>query len=423
VNAELPEKTQFLFERHRYKILYGGRGAAKSHSVAKALLIQAAQRRMRVLCARELQSSIQDSVHKLLKEQIEHMGLASHYVVQQSTIRGTNGSEFIFSGLKTNATKIKSTEGIDIVWVEEAERVSEESWSILIPTIRKAGSEIWATFNPQAESDPTYQRFIEHPPPGAAVVRIGWEDNPWFADTELVAEKDWLYSVDPEAAAHVWGGEPLKHGEAQILRGRWRVESFEPSPDWEGPYYGADWGFANDPTALVRIWIRRDPIDPENPKAVRAATLYIEHEVWGVGIDVDDTPAMFDRVPDSRKYVIRADSARPETISFMRRHGFPKIESAKKGPGSVEEGIAHLRGYKAIVIHPRCPHAAEEARLWSWKVDRLTGDVLPELVGKHDHIMDAVRYAVEPFARGHQNKVLRPFNLANAGQRVSPWEQ
>jgi phage terminase large subunit len=171
-----------------------------------------------------------------------------------------------------------------------------------------------------------------------------------------------------------------------VLRGRYRVESFEPGEDWHGPYLGADWGFATDPTALVKCWIN-------------GRTLYVEHEAYGVGIDIEDTPALFDKVPGARDHMIRADSSRPETISHMRRHGYSRMLGAVKGQGSVEDGVEHLRSYEAIVIHPRCTHAAEEARLWSYKVDKLTGDVLPVLSPKHDHIMDAIRYALEPIIR------------------------
>jgi phage terminase large subunit len=395
LRAEFPEKLEFLFRPARYKVAHGGRGGAKSWGYARALLILAAQRRIRVLCARELQASIQDSVHKLLSDQIEALGLQSLYEIQQATIRSANGSEFIFSGIRSNVTKIKSMEGIDICWVEEAEKVSEGSWQVLIPTIRKPGSEIWVSFNPHEPSDPTYQRFVVHPPPGAIVVPIGWRDNPWLPD-ELRREKDYLYSVDPDAAEHVWGGAPRFNSEAAVLRGRWRVETFEPDPSWAGPYQGADWGFAVDPSVLIRCWVKPRA---EVNGTIQGAVLYVEHEAYEVGVEIDNTPALFDRIPNARLYVTRADSARPETISFMQRNGYRNLTAAEKGPGSVEDGVEHLRSYEAIVIHPRCRHAAEEARLWSYKVDKLTGDVLPVLVDAHNHCWDATRYALEPIIR------------------------
>lgn len=395
ITAEFPEKLGFLFEPSRYKVAHGGRGGAKSWGFARALLILAAQKRMRVLCARELQLSIADSVHKLLKEQIEALGLGHIYTVLESVIRGANGSEFIFSGLKSNATKIKSMEGVDICWVEEAQTVSADSWEILIPTVRKEASEIWVSFNPEQEEDATYQRFIKNPPPGAAVVEIGWQDNPWLPAV-LLEEKNYLYRVDPEAAAHVWGGKTWRITNAQVLRGRYVVESFEPVTEgrnaWSGPHYGADFGFAVSPTVLVRSWVDK-------------RVLYIEHEAYGVGVDIEDTPELFDKVPGAKEHTIRADCARPETISHMRRHGYGRMLGCTKWQGSVEDGVEHLRSYERIVIHPRCPHTAEEARLWSYKTDRLTGDVLPVLVDRHDNAWDATRYALEPIIRaGKPNK-------------------
>ncbi len=385
LRADFPSKLDFLFQPARYKVAHGGRGGAKSWGFARALLIQAAERKLRVLCARELQNSIQDSVHKLLAEQVDALGLGSFYEVQQASIRGRNGSEFIFSGLRSNITKIKSMEGLDVVWIEEAQTVSSDSWDVLIPTVRKDGSEIWVSFNPDQDSDPTYERFVKKPPPGAAVVQIGWQDNPWLPRV-LRDEKDYLYSTDPEAAAHVWGGETRKNSVAQVLRGRYVIESFEPHAKWHGPYLGADWGFAVDPSALVKLWIHE-------------RTLYVEHEAWGVGVDLDDTPALFDKVPGARKATIRADSSRPETISHMRRHGYGGVIGCPKGQGSVEDGVEHLRSYERIVIHPRCTHAAEEARLWSYKVDKLSGDVLPVLLDKNNHCWDAARYALWPIIR------------------------
>jgi len=381
VKVALPEAFQFLTEAARYKVAYGGRGSAKSWSVARVLCLLAASKPIRILCARELQSSIRDSVHRLLADQIDALNLSARLEIQNAEIRGVNGSLFIFEGLRHNTTKIKSMEGIDICWVEEAERVSEESWKILVPTIRKPGSEIWVTFNPEQETDPTYTRFVKNPPPDAIVRKVNHDQNPWFP-IELRKEMDYDYRVDPDSAAHIWGGECKKIGDAQVLKGKWTIDDFTPEADWNGPYYGADWGFSQDPTTLVRMWIHK-------------RTLYIEYEAYGVGVEITETPALFDNVPGSRKHTIRADSARPETISYMKRQGF-NIMAAKKGPGSVEDGIAHLRGYEKIIIHPRCKYAAQEARLYSYKVDKLTGDILPILLDANNHIIDAIRYGLEP---------------------------
>jgi phage terminase large subunit len=206
MDVEFPKRLQFLFDPSRYKVAWGGRGGAKSWGFARALLIMGAQRPLRILCARETQKSINDSVHKLLEDQIAALGLSGYYTVLKSSIIGKAGTKFIFAGLKHNINNIKSVEACDVVWVEEAQVVSKESWEILIPTIRKAGSEIWVTFNPDLETDDTYKRFVLTPPPNSHVVKITWRDNPWFPEV-LRIEKDHLESTDPKSYQHVWEGE------------------------------------------------------------------------------------------------------------------------------------------------------------------------------------------------------------------------
>ena len=204
--VRFPPKLKPLFEPKRYKILYGGRGGAKSWGVARALLLIGVQRKVRILCAREIQKSMSESVHKLLSDQIADMGLTAHYEVQKTVILGRNGTEIQFAGLRHNVDNIKSMEGVDYVWIEEAQAVSKASWDVLIPTIRKNGSEIWVTFNPELELDETYQRFVVTPPSDSLVIKIGWQDNPWFPDV-LRQEKDDLRARDLSAYLNVWEGQ------------------------------------------------------------------------------------------------------------------------------------------------------------------------------------------------------------------------
>lgn len=206
MQADFPAKFKPLFNPARYKVYWGGRGGAKSWNFARALLILGAQKRLRILCTRELQSSIRESVHKLLSDQIDMLGLSSFYEILQAEIRGVNGTGFFFEGLKHNTNKIKSMEGVDICWIEEADKVSESSWSLLIPTIRKPGSEFWISFNPGLKEDATYKRFILNPPEGAIVQKVGWQDNPWFPD-ELRSEMEHLKEVDYDEYLHIWEGE------------------------------------------------------------------------------------------------------------------------------------------------------------------------------------------------------------------------
>jgi phage terminase large subunit len=205
LDVEFPEKLEFLFSPSRYKVLYGGRGSGKSWGVARALLVTGIQKPTRVLCARELQNSITDSVHALLADQIKSMKLEEFYEIQNTVIYGKNGTEFLFAGLKHNITKIKSIEGIDICWVEEAQTVSKSSWDTLNPTIRKEASEIWITFNPELDTDETYKRFVVHPPSNSVVQKVNWSDNPWFPKV-LKDEKDDLKERDLDAYLNVWEG-------------------------------------------------------------------------------------------------------------------------------------------------------------------------------------------------------------------------
>ena len=214
---EFPKKLRFLFEPHRYKVAYGGRGSGKSWSFARALLLQGAQAPMRVLCTREIQKSIADSVHKLLSDQITALGLGGFYEVQQAYIKGKNGTEFSFAGLQQHTVdSIKSYEGVDRVWVEEAHAVSKKSWDVLLPTIRKNGSEVWVTFNPQLESDETFQRFVANPPPDCVSVLMNYTDNPWFPE---VLEQERLHAqatMKPEQYGHIWEGKCMPAVEGAI---------------------------------------------------------------------------------------------------------------------------------------------------------------------------------------------------------------
>lgn len=219
--VEFPAKVQGLFQPHRYKVLHGGRGSAKSWSAAKALVIKASQNKLRILCAREVQRSITESVYHLLEEQIHEMGLTNKFGFDNNSIYNKEtGSELLFAGLRTqDVGKVKSFEGADIVWVEEAQTVSHKSWEVLIPTIRKPGSEIWVTFNPEYEEDSTYQRFIVNPPDNALVIEINWNDNPWFPP-ELRAEKDYLLRTDPDSYLHVWEGKCIT-GKSGFFKRDW----------------------------------------------------------------------------------------------------------------------------------------------------------------------------------------------------------
>lgn len=391
-----------MTERRRYKVFYGGRGSGKSWTFARCLLIIAASRRVRVLCARELQTSIADSVHKLLCDQIRLLNLNKKFYITKTSILGKNGSEFLFKGLRHNVSEIKSMEGLDYVWVEEAHSVSRESWDLLIPTVRNEGSEIWISFNPMRPDDETYRRFVLSPPTGALVIKVGWQDNPWFPQT-LHEEMLRCKAVDADSYAHIWGGEPRVISDAQIFRGRYEVSAFD-TPDNARFFHGVDWGFARDPNALVRMFVDN-------------GVLYVDAEAYGVGVELDELPKLFDTIPTSRIWPIKADSARPETISYMARKGF-RVTAAKKWAGSVLDGIALLKSFKRIVVHPRCKHTADEMRLYSYKVDRVNGDILPYPEEGWDHCIDAMRYALDGYVKRSGGLNINPAVLGPGAFRI-----
>lgn len=377
-------KFKPLFQPKRYKTFHGGRGGAKSWAAARALVIMAASKKLRILCTREVQNSIKDSVHKLLKDQIEMLGLGPWFRITNESITSASGSEFLFKGLRFDPLGIKSTEGVDICWVEEAQSVSSDSWAILIPTIRKEGSEIWVTFNPGEEQDPTYQRFIVNPPDDSITVEVNYYDNPYLPDT-LRKEMEYCKRVDYEAYEHIWLGRPKSISDSVIFRNRYRVEAF-PDDLWlqaDRLFFGADFGFANDPSTLIRMFML-------------GTRLYIEYEAYGVGVELDEMPQFYDSIPEVRKWPVKGDNSRPETISYLARQGF-SIDAAAKWKGCVEDGVTYLKGFEEIIIHERCKHTADEFRHYSYKVDKKTGDILPIIVDKFNHCIDAIRYGLDGY--------------------------
>lgn len=378
--VQVYHKFEQFLEPHRYKVACGGRAGMRSWTVARLLLIEGVKHKCFILCAREYQTSIKDSVLKLLEEQIDLLGLGAYYRVLRDSIQGTNGTEFIFKGLHHNITEIKSTEGVDHCWVEEAENVSAESWDVLLPTIRKSGSEVWITYNPKDDDAPTHKRFVLQRQPDEVLVTTNYLDTldagVLGKETLELAERDKVN--DPDRYEWVWMGKPRRLSASRIFSGKIRVASFEPQ-DGARFFHGADWGFAQDPSVIVRSWIE-------------GRSLYVDHAEYGYGVEMQELGAMFDRIPTARRWPIYADNARPETIAYMRRDGF-NIDGAEKGKGSVEDGIEWLKSFDEIVIHERCTLFQDEARLYSYKVDARTGEVLPIVVDAYNHGWDALRYA------------------------------
>ena len=344
---------------------------------------------LRILCTREFQASIKESFHAELKAAIASTPwLEAHYDVGVDYLRGRNGTEFIFRGLRHNTGSIKSLAKIDLTVVEEAEDVPEDSWLALEATVfRQPKAELWPIWNPRTEGSPVDKRFRQNPPDGALMAEVNWHDNPWFpAGLDALRRRE-HERLDPATYAHIWEGAYLKNSDAQVFAGKYRIAEFEPEPSWDGPYIGLDHGFAQDPAAAIKAWVGGD-------------TLYVEREAGGVGIELDELAQVVLRaIPEAATHVVRADSARPDANSYLKRNGLPKIVGSVKGKGSVEDGIQFIRSFREVVIHPRCPNTIHEFGLYSYKVDRLTGDILPTPVDANNHWIDALRYAIEPIMR------------------------
>ena len=663
-NIKIIDELLFLLnEKWRYKVAYGGRGSGKSYGFADACLVRAISGKTRILCARQIQASIKDSVHKLLCDRISALKLDALFEITRDSIRCITGSEFIFKGIQNNVMEIKSMEGIDVCWVEEAQSVNDESWEVLIPTIRKEDSEIWVTFNPNREEDSTYRRFVTSPPPDCKSVLVNYMDNPYFPDV-LRKEMEYCKQIDYPRYEHIWLGKTIMETEAQIFKGKFEIKEFEAEPYTEF-YYGADWGFAclggdtmvstnkgdvpiknikvgdmvltregyknsiiatgdhrvftedgwkcvselkeketicqnrlnlmgrfikgirkvNTPTifttkqekrtesttgmcgsfimglfrmvmifitlmgillimpleilfvlakvntrrftiktnledcqkklpaemdiqkkigwkeeknlwkrlkkgvvyaknvgenllsrmftrsfvvqgventqihviakkntfvkrAVKNLWhhlIAKEKLVQKNvhinlhllkekqevyditvengeffangilvhncdPTAItrcfiKDKCLYIDYEAGGIGVEMEEIPALFDSIPDVRKWKIRSDCARPETISYVARQGFDCV-GAEKWKGSVEDGIEYLRSFEKIYIHPRCKHTYDEFKYYSYKKDKISGDILPIVVDAWNHYIDSIRYALEPYIKNKGRMVV-----------------
>ena len=396
LKIETPAWAEPLLRPARYKGTFGGRGSGKSHTYAEMLLeAHILDPNQSSVCVREIQKSLNQSVKRLLELKIEQMNAGSYFDVLESVIRNKFGTgQIIFQGLQNHtADSIKSLESYNRAWVEEAQSLSQRSLDLLRPTIRAPGSELWFTWNPNQSTDPVDALLRgSNPPPDSVVLHVNYSDNPWFPDV-LRDEMEYDFKRDPDKYQHVWMGDYVRNSEARVFK-NWIVEEFERPA---GTIYrlGADWGFSVDPSCLLRC-------------SVEGNRLYVDYEAYMIGCEIVNLPDLFDRVPESRKWFIRADSARPETISYMQKHGYPKIQAAQKGKNSIEEGIGFLQSFD-IVVHPRCIHLVDELTNYSYKKDPLTDEILPILEDKNNHLIDSLRYACEGIRKANTIKrVIKP---------------
>ena len=399
-----------LLEPCLYKGASGGRSAAKSHFFCETLIEDCLRGHIRAACVREHQYSLEDSVKQTLEDKIKDFGLGQVFRVTDREITGPNDSLIIFRGMKSHtAHTIKSLEGFNRCYVEEAQALSQRSLDNLIPTFRTDGSEMWFAWNPLDKTDPVEVFFIDNKDdPDFAHIHVTFRDNPWLPDKSR-RDMERTKRRDPDKYAHIWLGKYRTLSEARIFK-NWKTEAFE-TPSDAVFYFGADWGYSIDPSVLIRCFID-------------GRTLYIDREVYMVGCEVDYCPMLFGGmqdeelaklnktahtqlkaknsqwrgIPGARKWKITADSARPETIAYMKRHGFPKMAASVKGPGSLQEGIEFLQSYD-IVIHPRYKNTIDEFTFYSWKTDPRTEEIIPVPQDKKNHVIDSARYAVESIRR------------------------
>lgn len=394
INLRIDYPFDTLYDPYDYVGFYGGRGGGKSHAIAEYLVIAAMRKKERILCGREIQLSIKESVKFLLEKKIEKFSVGHYFVITREEIRClSTGTVFVFKGLSDQTSEsIKSFEGITICWIEEAHTITQNSLNLLLPTIREDGAKVIFSWNPKMPDDPQDKspgdpvaRFLlwKGGPSNSVARKVSWRDNKFFP-ARLNELRIWWKTHDPKRYMHVWEGEPDVRSDALVFY-RWHINDFV-APPKTNFLFGADWGFSNDPTALVRFWV-----DMPTRK------LFIDHEVYKVGVEVTDTPALFLQVPGSINNRIIADSANPQLISHMRKQNF-KIVGAKKGAGSVEVGVKWLQDFD-IVVHSRCENTIRELSLYSYKVDKLTDKPTPTLVDDNNHIIDALRYGAEDLIR------------------------
>ncbi len=392
--SELRIQTAEVFEPllapARYKAIHGGRGSGKSRFFASLLVEEQISDNIDAVCLRQVQKSLEFSVKREIEAAIESMNAGAYFEVQDKRILSMRGGVTIFEGLQNHtATSIQSLARFKRAWVEEAQDLTQFSLDILRPTIREEWvnddgvmetSQIWFSWNPRKAED-AVDAFMRSgtPPKSAIVVKSNWSDNPWFPQVLTDEREHDLRTASAAKYAWIWSGAYLQADEDLVFR-NWRVEEFD-TDDGALYRYGADWGFSIDPSVLVRCYLS-------------GRRLFVDYEAYQVGCEIDRLPDLFLTVPQSEKWPITADSARPETISYMKRNGFPRMAAAIKGAKSLEEGVAFLQGLE-VIVHPRCVHTIDELSTYAYQKDKATGKPIPILEDKNNHVIDALRYACE----------------------------
>lgn len=417
-NIEIPASFRQLYQPARYKAFPGGRGSGKSWGVAQYIIVTGLQRRRQIMAGRHLRADVSMTVKRTLEGAIRRLGLWGIYEPGRDWINCPyNGTRIDYVGPGDRPDALKSAEDYDLIWIDEANELTQLAIDIIDPTMRRDDAELIFSWNRFATSDPIdnmffggeesvdsdklTKAFIEHAPAGSRYAFTTYMDNPWCTDVIRNRALE-MREKHPSKYHWIYGGQPITNLEALVFPDYQIKDMDKLVPEDSVPRLGADWGFT-DPACIVECHIIGD-------------VLYIKHEAWKRGCSIDELPSLFygtDQSDQKRWYNINnhkgiktvrdgykiiADSSKPDMIRYLKDRKF-NIVAAKKGSGSVAEGIEFVRGYN-IVIHPRCENVIDEIKCYRYKEDKKTGDILPELEDKNNHTIDSIRYAVESVRRG-----------------------
>lgn len=379
---ETPEWALPLLSHARYKGACGGRGSGKSHFFAELMVEECVRKTTRCVCAREIQSSIKMSSKQTIEDKIKKFKLENEFEILNNRIINTrNGSTIDFIGIQNHTvSSIKSSEGIDILWFEEAQTMSMLSFTSIRPTMRKEGAEMWFSWNPRHPDDPI-EILRSDPPPNTIVVEVNYYDNPWFYETSLKDDMEYDRARDVDTYNHVWLGQFEQNSEAKVFK-NWKIEEFETSKEALFKF-GADWG-STDPTVLIRCYV-------ENRK------IFIDYEAYKLNCQINELELLFDSIPEARNYPIVADNTREDLIKYLNKQGF-RLYPAIKGNNSLQVGIDWLKNY-TIIVHPRCINTIKELSRYSYELDPDSNLPTSKFRDKDNHVIDALRYACEAVRR------------------------
>ena len=390
MNLDIPHKLIPSFKNlktNRYDtvVWHGGRGSAKTNALIKIAILESFIDDGVILCCREIQKSIADSLYSAIVNFISDNKIDHLFKITLGEIVNLQtNARFIFAGLKSNITSIKSIDKLRVILTDEAENISQQSWDYLRPTPRYGNTRTYVVFNPRFEQDPTWQEFVVRADENTLLTEINWRDNPWFP---LSLERQRQRSLLGDAGRYnwIWEGKFLQISDASILAKKLKIQDFEITAEMGTPYIGIDWGFSVDPTAAIEAYTKDD-------------CLYIRNACAKVGLELDDTANYLkNHIPNIEKYTSRADNARPETISKVKKE-IPLIKACTKWKGSVEDGVAFLQSFKAIYVHPDAECCFSELSAYNYKRD-VNGDPTAIIEDSNNHYADALRYAIEPLLR------------------------